>query len=180
MTQRTIFAGGIAIVALSIATAVITITSIPRVQAATGQPKVSDTVATENVERGRYVVNIAGCNDCHTPMFGESNGTVPEADRLTGMAVGFSGPWGTSYAKNLRRSVDRLTEDEWVNFVAKAQFLPPMPGWAFREMKESDIRAVYAYVKWLGPAGEETPSPLPPGELPSTPFIEFVPTMPRQ
>lgn len=180
MTQRTIYGGGIAIVGLSIALAVITMTSIPLAQAANAPTKDSGKVAKAKVERGRYVVNIAGCNDCHTPMFGQSNGTVPEADRLMGMAVGFSGPWGTSYAKNLRRSVDRMTEDEWVNFVAKAQFLPPMPGWAFRDMSESDIRAIYAYVKWLGPAGEETPSPLPPGELPSTPFIEFVPKMPRQ
>ena len=31
------------------------------------------------VQRGRYLVKIAGCNDCHTPGYAMSGGKVPEA-----------------------------------------------------------------------------------------------------
>jgi mono/diheme cytochrome c family protein len=29
------------------------------------------------VERGRYLVKIAGCNDCHTAGYTQANGAVP-------------------------------------------------------------------------------------------------------
>jgi mono/diheme cytochrome c family protein len=40
------------------------------------------------VERGRYIVSIAGCNDCHTPDYGMKNGQVEEARWLTGDVLG--------------------------------------------------------------------------------------------
>ncbi|MDX1487796.1 MAG: hypothetical protein R3268_06320, partial [Acidiferrobacterales bacterium] len=54
------------------------------------------------VERGRYLSVIAGCNDCHTSGYLWSNGDVPEKDWLTGDTLGWRGPWGTTYAVNLR------------------------------------------------------------------------------
>ena len=30
------------------------------------------------VKRGRYLVQIGGCNDCHTPAYPEKGGKVPE------------------------------------------------------------------------------------------------------
>ena len=43
--------------------------------------------------RGEYLVRIAGCNDCHTPAYGERAGNVPKAEWLTGSPLGFLGPW---------------------------------------------------------------------------------------
>lgn len=44
-------------------------------------------------ERGKYLVLIGGCNDCHTPGFIESDGKGPaESEWLTGSPVGFRGP----------------------------------------------------------------------------------------
>jgi uncharacterized membrane protein len=40
-------------------------------------------------ERGRYVVTIAGCNDCHTPDYATSSGNVDESKWLTGDAFGW-------------------------------------------------------------------------------------------
>lgn len=37
-----------------------------------------DRSADRRIARGRYVVHIAGCNDCHTPNYGLSGGKVPE------------------------------------------------------------------------------------------------------
>jgi hypothetical protein len=47
------------------------------------------------VERGRYLVSIAGCNDCHTANYPVRGGKVPEAEWLTGDALGWRGPWRT-------------------------------------------------------------------------------------
>ena len=43
------------------------------------------------VERGRYLVRITGCNDCHTAGYAPSGGKVPEAQWLTGDALGWRG-----------------------------------------------------------------------------------------
>src|SRR5438309_826042 len=60
------------------------------------------------VERGRYLVQIAGCNDCHTPGYMQTEGKVPEAQWLTGDHFGWRGPWGTTYAVNLRQYMQSL------------------------------------------------------------------------
>ena len=46
--------------------------------------------------RGRYLVRIGGCNDCHTGSYMEKTGAVPEQEWLTGDALGWRGPWGTT------------------------------------------------------------------------------------
>ena len=71
--------------------------------AAAQQPKKED----PSVARGRYLIAIAGCNDCHTPNYPQSGGKTPEKDWLTGDALGWRGPWGTTYAPNLRLSIPR-------------------------------------------------------------------------
>ncbi|MFN7965083.1 MAG: diheme cytochrome c-553 [Acidobacteriota bacterium] len=77
------------------------------------------------IERGRYLVTVSGCNDCHTPLKLTPNGPVPDESRLLSghpenfklgpapklesgwMFVGadtmtaFVGPWGVSYARNI-------------------------------------------------------------------------------
>jgi mono/diheme cytochrome c family protein len=123
--------------------------------------------------RGRYIVTIGGCNDCHTPGYAMTGGKVPEKQWLTGDQLGWHGPWGTTYPVNLRLYMQKLDENAWV---AKAKTLtarPPMPFWALNEMSESDLRALYRFVKGLGPAGEEAPAYLPPGQQPKGPYVTF-------
>jgi hypothetical protein len=48
-----------------------------------------------------------------------------------------------------------------------------MPYFNLREMKDEDVRAIYAYLKHLGPAGEPAPAALPPGEAPPGPYVKF-------
>ena len=38
------------------------------------------------LQRGRYLIQTAGCNDCHTPGYGPNNGQVSEKLWLTGWA----------------------------------------------------------------------------------------------
>jgi mono/diheme cytochrome c family protein len=81
---------------------------------------------TAKVERGRYLVMVGGCNDCHTPWVMGPEGPAPDETRLlsghpqslvvttaaaptgapwewqaTGTNTAFSGPWGVSFTANL-------------------------------------------------------------------------------
>ncbi len=123
--------------------------------------------------KGKYLVQIGGCNDCHTAGYAPSGGTTPESQWLMGDQVGFRGPWGTTYPVNLREYVGNLSEAEWI---AKAKVLktrPPMPWWALNEMKEEDLSAVYQYIKSLGSVENTVPSFVPPEEEPKTPYIQW-------
>jgi cytochrome c553 len=82
------------------------------------------TASMAPVERGKYLVNIGGCNDCHTPWKMGANGPEPDMSKMlsgspTGMTAkapkldmpwmaaasatmtAWSGPWGISYSANL-------------------------------------------------------------------------------
>jgi mono/diheme cytochrome c family protein len=78
------------------------------------------------VNRGKYLVTVAACNDCHTPFKMGPNGPEPDMSRLlsghpenlvmpppslpenspwimlsSGTNTAYAGPWGISYAINL-------------------------------------------------------------------------------
>jgi mono/diheme cytochrome c family protein len=97
--------------------------SLPSVQLA--ETVSADSIDGSAVERGRYLVTVGGCNDCHTPFIMTERGPEPDPSRtLSGhpesvrmpppprlaepwgwMAgatnTAFAGPWGVSYAFNL-------------------------------------------------------------------------------
>lgn len=133
---------------------------------------------SSTLEQGRYLVRIAGCNDCHTAGYAPSGGKTPEARWLQGDHVGFRGPWGTTYPANLRLLVKSMTEAQWVKMAHTAEMRPPMPWFALRDMKVSDLRAIYRYLRHLGPAGNPAPAFVPPNQEPTTPYIVFVPQPP--
>jgi len=82
------------------------------------------------VERGRYLVTIAGCSDCHTPLKPGPRGPEPDLSRflsgqpeavklpppprlgdtpwsaVTAGMTAWAGPWGISYAANLTPDPD--------------------------------------------------------------------------
>jgi len=132
----------------------------------------------KDIERGRYLVKIGGCNDCHTAGYPLKGGKVPEAQWLIGDAVGFRGPWGTTYPTNLRLNMGVMTEAQWVAYARKLETRPPMPWFNVRAMSDADLRALYRFVKSLGPAGKPAPDALPPNAEPKTPYIDFVPKTP--
>ncbi len=126
------------------------------------------------VERGRYIVSVAGCNDCHTPGYPESGGNMPTSEWLTGSPVGFQGPWGTTYPANLRMLMQSLSEDQWLALARNAA-RPPMPWFSLAHMSDADLRAMYQFIRSLGPKGEPAPAYAPPGQAVATPYFEFVP-----
>jgi mono/diheme cytochrome c family protein len=80
----------------------------------------------DTIARGKYLVTIAGCNDCHTPWRVGANGPEPDMSRMlsghpdsipvtapaapqaapwmvsaSGTNTAWSGPWGVSFTANL-------------------------------------------------------------------------------
>ncbi len=147
--------------------------------AACAQPPASPYVtAVSPEEAGRYLILVGGCNDCHTPGWDRSSGRLPASEWLTGNDIGYRGPWGTSYASNLRLSVQDLSEDAWVRMFRAAAGRPPMPWLNYATLHERDLVAMYRFIRSLGAKGARAPTAVPPGQEPETPYILMVPQQP--
>ncbi len=132
------------------------------------------------VERGRYLVGITGCHDCHSP---KMPGTMkpdperllsgrPQTTKVPSKAEGevhasedltaWTGGWGQSVASNLTPDPQtglgtRYTEAKFIQTLRTGkkpegvQLLPPMPTDVYQNMKDDDLRAIFAYLKTLKP-----------------------------
>lgn len=134
--------------------------------------------AESEVAAGRYLVKLGGCNDCHTPGFAMTGGNVPESQWLLGDGVGHRGPWGTTYASNLRLFVKDLSADDFVKLCRTRNTRPPMPWASLHAMSDADLRAIHTYLKALGPTGRSAPEYVPPTEDPKTPYVNYTPVFP--
>ena len=141
--------------------------------AALAFPAVAQKSDEAQLKRGRYLVQVGGCNDCHTAGYAPSGGKVPEAQWLLGDALGWHGPWGTTYATNLRLYMQDLTEDQWVRTAKTLKARPPMPWFNVQAMTTGDLRAMYRYIRSLGPGGKPAPAYLPPDKTPPEPVVRF-------
>ena len=128
-----------------------------------------------SIERGRYLVAYGACNDCHTPGWRESDGTIPVSKWMTGSTVGQRGPWGTSYPANVRLWFQQIREDDWLFSVRTRAGHPPMHWHDLRFLNVSDQRAIYRFIRSLGPAGKPAPATLGPHQEPHTPYVWVVP-----
>jgi mono/diheme cytochrome c family protein len=131
--------------------------------------------ASADVERGRYLVAYGACNSCHTEGWQEKDGAVPVARWLTGNRIGFRGPWGTVYPANVRLRFSQMTEEQWLFAIRTRGGHPPMQWTNLRVLNTADQRAIYRFVRSLGPAGTAEPRDVPPGQSPTTPFYDVVP-----
>ena len=105
------------------------------------------------VERGKYLVNLGGCNDCHSPKIMTARGPVPDTTKLlSGCPGGLStmdfdpkivgqgqwivsrgdltawvGPWGISYTANLtpdkKTGLGNWTEDRFIKALRTGKHL---------------------------------------------------------
>ena len=85
----------------------------------------------------------------------------------------FYGPWGTSYAVNLtpdmETGIGAWSEAAFVGAMKTGKhmgvgrpILPPMPISTFQKMSDSDIKAIYAYLKTIPAISNKVPDPTPP------------------
>jgi len=125
------------------------------------------------VEKGRYLVKISGCNDCHTRGYLQGEGSVPIKDWLTGDNFGWRGPWGTTYGANLRLFMADRKQADWVHYAKTMKARPVMPWFTLNTMTDQDLVAIYQFVRYLGPKGEPAPGYLPPDQEPMGPYAQF-------
>jgi len=145
------------------------------------------------VERGKYLVGITGCHDCHSPKLegmkpdparilsgrpsttkvpSKGDGEVHASEDLTA----WTGGWGQSVASNLTPDPAtglgmRYSEAKFIQTMRTGkkpegvQLLPPMPVDVYVNMKDDDLKAIYAYLKTIKPirnavrAGLAPPAP---------------------
>jgi len=131
------------------------------------------------VERGRYLVTITGCHDCHSP---KVQGMTPDLTRaLSGRPsttqlpsptktevhasadlTAWAGPWGFSIAANLTPDPatgigTRYTEASFVTTMRTGKkpngtaVMPPMPSDVYQNMTDDDLKAIFAYLRTIKP-----------------------------
>lgn len=137
-------------------------------------PSIAAPKGDADIRHGRYLIATSGCNDCHTPGFMQKEGKVAESEWLTGDAMGWQGPWGTTYPTNLRLLVGSMTEQQWL-VRARQPMRPPMPSPSLQAMTDADLRAIFRYVKSLGAKGDPAPAYVPPGGKVVTPYLDLTP-----
>lgn len=118
-------------------------------------------------KRGKYLVTIAGCSDCHTPQ--DAHGQP-----LTGMnfAGGFilDGPWGRVASTNITPDPSGIsyydqtmfTQVIRTGFVGARKLNQIMPWHTYRGMTDEDIVAMFAYIRTFKPVRHQVDNTEPP------------------
>ena len=118
-------------------------------------------------KRGRYLVTIAGCADCHTPK--DAHGQpLPGMDLGGGMIL--DGSWGRVAAANITPDPSGIsyydqamfTQAVRTGFVGARKLNPIMPWHIYRGMTDQDILAMYAYLKTFKPVRHHVDNTEPP------------------
>lgn len=118
--------------------------ALPFILVSQGVPAAAGDLDPERVKQGKYVVNSAGCHDCHTPWIMKDDGPGPDMSRMlsghpeslvmppppkveapwvwigAGSNTAFAGPWGISFTKNLTPDPTGLgswTEEDFINAI---------------------------------------------------------------
>ena len=136
------------------------------------------------VERGKYLVNIAGCNDCHTP--GYFLGKPDMARFLGGSEVGFEIPGlGVFHGPNLtpdkETGLGGWTDAQILAALQKGttrdgrMLAPIMPWHAFANLTPQDAQAIVAFLRSIPPVKNKVPGPFGPTEPPTGYVMKVVP-----
>ncbi|WP_167612745.1 c-type cytochrome [Maribellus sediminis] len=88
-----------------------------------------------------------------------------------------AGPWGISYAANITPDVSGIgtwTEEQFKRALTEGKFkgiegsrtlLPPMPWFNFTNLKDQDVKAIFAYLKSIPPVRNVVPAPISPNDM---------------
>jgi mono/diheme cytochrome c family protein len=109
---------------------------------------------------------------------------VPKPPKMEGfwMVAGgqtftaWSGPWGISYTANLtpdqNTGLGIWTEDMFIKAIREGKhmgqsrpILPPMPWQVYRNMSDSDLKAIFAYLRTIPAINNHVPDPVSPEDV---------------
>lgn len=148
------------------------------------EPVTAAPAKVDPVVRGRYLVTIMSCNDCHTP--GYFYGAPDTTRRLSGSDIGWVGPWGVVHARNLTpdstTGIGTWTIDQIVtalrtgNTPDGTQLAPIMPWMNYADiLDQDDAVAIASYLKSLPPVVHKNLDRIPPGQKPTGALITMPP-----
>jgi mono/diheme cytochrome c family protein len=140
--------------------------------------------ADPQVERGKYLVIVGGCGDCHTP--GALHGKPDMTRFLGGSDVGFAIPGaGVFVGRNLTPdkatglgnwTTQQILEVLTTGVRPDGRILAPiMPFEAMSKLTRPDALAIVAYLKSLPPVHNEVAGPFGPNETPTTLVMAVLP-----
>ena len=140
--------------------------------------------ADDEVERGKYLVTLGGCNDCHTP--GSFLGKRDTTRVLGGSEVGFELPGlGVFHGPNLtpdrETGLGEWSKEEIVTAITTGvrpdgrHLAPIMPWRDFAHLTRADALAIAAYLQSLPPVRNKVPGPFGPTEAPTSFVMKVVP-----
>ena len=118
--------------------------------------------ADSQLDRGKYLVVVASCNDCHTPGF--FLGKPDTAKYLGGSDVGFEIPGlgvfaGRNITPDKETGIGNWTDEQIATAITAGkrpdgrQLAPIMPYAAFSYMTKEDVAAIIAFLRSIAPSG---------------------------
>lgn len=152
------------------------------------------------VARGEYLVSSSGCHDCHTPKTLTPRGPVVDLARMlsgspaeprlpappklapgpwnvvaSGDLTAWSGPWGTTFARNLtpdaETGIGAWTEQQFLATIRTGKrmgvgrpLLPPMPTEVLDKLTDDDLKAIFAYLQSVPAIRNLVREPEPPAQ----------------
>lgn len=125
-------------------------------------PDVSDPV-----KRGRFLVNLTGCADCHTPV-DNHHVPIPGLDFSGGQVL--HAPWGTVASANLTPDPSGIAYYDEAMFikamrtgtVGSRELSKTMPWSVLGNMTDEDLAGMFAYLKTLKPIHHRVDNTEPP------------------
>jgi mono/diheme cytochrome c family protein len=125
-----------------------------------GDRKFTDAMLNDKLNKGRYLVTIAHCMECHTPMGARGR----EFDASLGAGgFAFPGPWGVSVSRNITSSktkgIGAWTDEEIKRAITQgvsrdgSKLKPPMGYAYYATVSADDLDAIVAYLRTV-PAKE--------------------------
>jgi mono/diheme cytochrome c family protein len=125
-----------------------------------GDKAFDDAMLNEKKSKGFYLVTIAHCMECHTPMGPRGRDFT---NRLGAGGFEFPGPWGVSVSRNITASKDKgiggWTDDEIKRAISEgisrdgSKLKPPMGYHYYATLASDDLDAMVAYLRTV-PAKE--------------------------
>jgi mono/diheme cytochrome c family protein len=131
----------------------------PRTEVPGGDKPYTEAMLKEKLKKGFYLVTIAHCLECHTPM-------GPKGIRLMKTRLGaggfpLEGPWGVTVSKNITSSktkgIGAWTDAEIKRAITTGvdkdgkHLRPPMGFAYYAKMTPGDLDAIVAFIRTLPP-----------------------------
>jgi mono/diheme cytochrome c family protein len=136
------------------------------------------------IARGKYLVTLGGCNDCHTP--GYFLGKPDFSRTLGGSDVGFTIPglgafFGPNLTPDKETGLGKWTDDQIVSAMTAGvaadgrRLAPIMPYAGLSHLTSEDAHAIVAYLRSLPPVKNAAPGPFGPKDTPTGLVFVIVP-----